>query len=63
MPIFEYTCKQCETEFEKLVFAGEENNVSCPACKSNDIKKKMSASSFMGNSLGKCAISSPKEFS
>ncbi len=63
MPIFEYQCKKCEKDFERLVFAGEEKNISCPDCKSQDVVKKMSASSFMGNSIGKCATSSPKGFS
>ena len=37
---------------------------SCPDCKSENVEKKMSVSSFMGSSsLGKCATSSPKEFS
>lgn len=62
MPIFEYKCNQCEKEFEKLVFAGEENDISCPECTSKDIVKKMSAASFMGAGMGKCA-SSPKGFS
>jgi len=61
MPIFEYKCSQCEKEFEKLVFAGEENNISCPECKSRDIVKKMSATSFMGT--GTCSTTSPKGFS
>ncbi|MBT7260993.1 MAG: zinc ribbon domain-containing protein [Desulfobacula sp.] len=64
MPIFEYQCNQCEKEFEKLVFIGEDKNISCPDCKSEDVEKKMSVSSFMGSSsLGKCATSSPKDFS
>ncbi|MBU8848097.1 MAG: zinc ribbon domain-containing protein [Desulfobacterales bacterium] len=63
MPIFEYKCSQCKKEFEKLVFAGEENNISCPECKSLKVDKKMSITSFMGNSMGKCAASSPKGFS
>ncbi len=64
MPIFEYKCNQCKKDFEKLVFAGEDKNISCPDCTSKDVDKKMSASSFMGsNSLGKCATSSPKGFS
>ncbi len=64
MPIFEYQCTQCKKEFEKLVFSGEDKNISCPECKSKDARKKMSVSSFMeNNSLGKCATSSPKDFS
>lgn len=60
MPIFEYTCKQCETEFERVVFSGEEKGVSCPECKSKDVIKNMSASSFMGSSIGTCATTFPK---
>jgi len=63
MPIFEYTCHHCQKEFEKLVFAGDDKPIVCPDCKSADVVKKMSASSFMGASIGKCATSSPKGFS
>ncbi len=63
MPIFEYQCNKCEKDFERLVFAGEESQVSCPGCKSDDVIKKMSAISFMGNSIGKCASNAPREFS
>ena len=63
MPIFEYKCNQCKKEFEKLVFAGEDKNISCPECKSLDVVKKMSATSFMGNSMGSCSTSPSKGFS
>lgn len=63
MPIYEYQCTQCSHEFEKLVFAGDETGIACPACESRDIKKKMSAVSFMGSSIGKCASDAPKGFS
>ncbi|WP_394713365.1 zinc ribbon domain-containing protein [Desulfogranum marinum] len=60
MPILEYTCKQCGKEFERVVLSGKEKGITCPACKSKDIKKNMSASSFMGASIGTCATSFPK---
>jgi putative FmdB family regulatory protein len=63
MPIFEYKCRQCEREFERLVFAGEEKDISCPDCRSTDVEKKMSASSFMGSSIGTCAAGPSKGFS
>lgn len=63
MPIFEFKCNQCDTDFERLVFAGEEKNVSCPECKTKDVIKKMSAASFMGTSMGTCAAGPPKGFS
>ncbi|MCP3899030.1 MAG: zinc ribbon domain-containing protein, partial [Desulfobacteraceae bacterium] len=48
MPIYEYQCNKCNKEFEKLIFKGEEDDITCPKCKSPDIVKKMSATSFMG---------------
>ena len=63
MPIFEYQCTHCKKEFERLVFAGEEGKINCPDCASSDIIKKMSATSFMGSSIGTCAADAPKQFS
>ncbi len=63
MPIFEYQCNKCSKTFEKLVFKGDQDNIKCPGCKSRDIRKKMSATSFMGSSIGTCASDSPKGFS
>jgi len=60
MPIIEYACKQCGKEFERVFFSGEEKKVSCPECKNTDVKKIISASSFMGNSIGTCATTFPK---
>ncbi|MEA1967507.1 MAG: zinc ribbon domain-containing protein [Thermodesulfobacteriota bacterium] len=63
MPIYEYKCNKCNNSFEKLIFAGEEENLKCPECGNKDITKKMSATSFMGSSIGTCAANSPKGFS
>jgi putative FmdB family regulatory protein len=32
MPIFEYSCDDCGTKFERLVRRSEENAVRCPSC-------------------------------
>ncbi len=64
MPIYEYRCEKCNSSFEKLVFAGEEGEVKCPECGNRDVKKVISACSFMGTpSMGSCASASPKGFS
>jgi putative FmdB family regulatory protein len=63
MPIYEYQCNTCSNEFEKLVFAGDEPDIVCPACDSHEVTKKMSAASFMGSSMGICAADAPKGFS
>lgn len=46
MPIFEYICQKCKKEFEKLVYGNQ--TVSCPKCKSDNIKKKLSAFGMSG---------------
>ena len=42
MPIFEYQCQSCESEFELLVSVREKPE--CPKCDSKDLEKLMSAS-------------------
>ena len=42
MPLFEYVCKKCGKEFEKLVFSINNEKIECPDCKSTDIDKKFS---------------------
>jgi len=44
MPIFEYQCKECDHEFETLVFGDQE--VSCPRCEGKKVKKLLSGFSF-----------------
>lgn len=41
MPLYEYTCKDCTTEFETLVFSADEV-VECPQCESEAVEKQMS---------------------
>lgn len=61
MPIYEYRCDTCKKEFEKLVFAGDDSEITCPECNSDKVVKKMSATSFMsGSGLGSCASTSSK---
>ncbi len=40
MPIYEYTCKKCGSDFEILV-RGEEKP-KCPSCNSGSLEKRMS---------------------
>lgn len=50
MPIFEYKCLQCQSEFEKLVFGNSENGIVCPDCQSEDVEKLFSAFSGVSRS-------------
>ncbi len=55
MPIFEYHCKQCEHQFEKLVFGQE--CPECPECNSSDVCKLMSACGFVTKGAGGQTVS------
>ncbi len=46
MPIYEYECNKCGEEFERLVFGRAE--VRCPACDSDDVRKKFSVFGMSG---------------
>lgn len=43
MPIFEFECSQCHTDFEELVRNSEAaSKVECPNCGGRKVKKKLS---------------------
>ena len=47
MPIYEYSCKDCGTEFETLVRASSVPD--CPSCHSTDLEKKLSVFATAGS--------------
>jgi putative FmdB family regulatory protein len=40
MPIFEYICKECEHEFEALIFGKQK--AECPKCQSKKLEPQLS---------------------
>jgi putative FmdB family regulatory protein len=40
MPIFEYICKQCDHEFEAIVYGGRK--AECPKCQSKQLAPQLS---------------------
>jgi len=59
MPIFEYVCKDCQHEFEALVFGKQK--AECPKCESKRLEPKLSvfavaakSSSVASRSAGPC---------
>jgi putative FmdB family regulatory protein len=42
MPIFEYSCEDCGTKFEKLVRRAGASDVLCPSCGQNHLKQEYS---------------------
>ncbi|MCP4689468.1 MAG: zinc ribbon domain-containing protein [Desulfobacterales bacterium] len=64
MPIYEYQCKACGHNFEKLMFKGDKEAVECANCSSKRVEKLMSAGSFMGAHAGSgCGGGSTSRFS
>ena len=51
MPIYEYLCGTCGTEFEELVRSGKETP-NCPVCEGKDVTKKVSMVSASCDSPG-----------
>jgi putative FmdB family regulatory protein len=46
MPIFEYTCSDCERTFEAFVTA--ERTAECPACHGSNLMKLLSSPGMVG---------------
>ena len=42
MPIFEYTCKDCNEYFALLQWGSSEEEVACTRCGSKNVKKELS---------------------
>jgi putative FmdB family regulatory protein len=52
MPIFEFVCKECELVFEELIFGFNTDNVVCPSCGGQQVRKKMSTFASKSGSDG-----------
>jgi len=52
MPIYEYQCTDCANAFEKLIFSGDKEKITCPCCCSPNVKKVLSATNIMGGTTG-----------
>lgn len=57
MPIFEYRCKECGTQFEALVLSSKSEEIECEKCGSRNTEKLMSTFSSAGQSQGSSAAS------
>jgi putative FmdB family regulatory protein len=59
MPLYEYQCNNCGKNFEKMMRFSEANLLPvCPACQSQDTRKKISAVASFNASLGNNNLSS-----
>ncbi len=63
MPLYEFQCAQCGTEFEELVLSSKPEavaKVTCPTCDSPKVRKKVSAfaSSISGGTSSSASAAS-----
>ncbi|TKJ37600.1 hypothetical protein CEE37_13890 [candidate division LCP-89 bacterium B3_LCP] len=59
MPIFEYHCPDCRTDFEELRTLAKRDDIAvCPNCKSRRTERKVStfSASGFGNSGGSSCV-------
>jgi len=54
MPIYEYRCSSCGSEFEKLVRASD--MPKCPSCQGEKLEKKLSVFSTSSQQAGSGAL-------
>ena len=60
MPIYEYRCTQCETQFEELLISrADEADVRCPQCGAPEITRELSVTASM--SAGGCGPGGGRE--
>ena len=62
MPLYEYICRDCGEDFDKIVrFSEADLMPECPACGDENTQKKISAGAVIGLSSGssRTAVSPP----
>jgi putative FmdB family regulatory protein len=61
MPIFEYICKECQHEFEALIFGKQ--RAACPKCQSQKLESQLSvfAAPAKSRMASEPSFSSPSE--
>ena len=52
MPIFEYECLDCGTNFEKIVHSESTVDIECPTCQCARLKKIITSCSFQFKGSG-----------
>jgi putative FmdB family regulatory protein len=59
MPVYEYSCKACEKQFELLV--RKQTVVKCPSCQSDDLEKLFSLPAVQSSGTRALAMKAAKK--
>ncbi|MBN1425939.1 zinc ribbon domain-containing protein [Candidatus Fermentibacteria bacterium] len=62
MPIYEYACRACGHEFEKLLLRSSQV-VACPACEGVELEKKVSCFGFASKGRASSMAAATKDSS
>ncbi len=54
MPIYEYECKKCGNNFEKLIFNIKDTSITCPDCGAKQVKRLLSTARVIGGGIQNC---------
>jgi len=52
MPIYEFSCRACDTQFEEFRSIRDDSVVRCSSCGSADVRRLISATSFQLKGTG-----------
>ncbi len=58
MPIYEYQCKDCCEDFERLMPITAKTAPDCPKCSSSNVRKKISRIASGKKDCGSCSSGS-----
>jgi len=53
MPIFEFACEDCGTQFEKLMRASQRDDVLCPSCGESHVTQQVSTFAARANGISR----------
>ena len=59
MPIYEYTCRDCELDFERLVLG--RTTPTCPECESENLERRLSLPRVKSSSTHDLAMRAAKK--
>jgi putative FmdB family regulatory protein len=51
MPIYEFVCERCDHQFEELVSLSDKQPPNCPKCRSDKVRKVLSACGIRPNGI------------
>lgn len=59
MPLYGFTCENCQEEFEELVSVSKLDEVTCPECESEKVERQLSLVANFKSSGGGSISNSP----